>query len=234
MKHQQHTEAVQLGRRLLTRALMEFEVHLEDLGDDVMARLLKEMEIQNESDLLEAIGLGNRMTHVIARRLVELQRGERITQNRDSSDSSNVTISGVEGMVIKFARCCYPLPGDPIIGHLSVGKGIVVHRSECRNLQELKSDPEKLFTLNWSDTIDEDFQVALRLEVESRRGLVAELAGLVTDADANIERIGIEERDARLSIVNLTLSVRDRIHLARIIKRLRNLSHIGKISRLGN
>ncbi|MBN8412744.1 RelA/SpoT family protein [Halomonas denitrificans] len=234
LKHQQHTEAVQLGRRLLTRALMEFEVHLEDLGDDVMARLLKEMEIQNESDLLEAIGLGNRMTHVIARRLVELQRGERITQNRDSSDSSNVTISGVEGMVIKFARCCYPLPGDPIIGHLSVGKGIVVHRSECRNLQELKSDPEKLFTLNWSDTIDEDFQVALRLEVESRRGLVAELAGLVTDADANIERIGIEERDARLSIVNLTLSVRDRIHLARIIKRLRNLSHIGKISRLGN
>ncbi|MBY5967956.1 RelA/SpoT family protein [Halomonas denitrificans] len=234
LKHQQHTEAVQLGRRLLTRALMEFEVHLEDLGDDVMACLLKEMEIQNESDLLEAIGLGNRMTHVIARRLVELQRGERITQNRDSSDSSNVTISGVEGMVIKFARCCYPLPGDPIIGHLSVGKGIVVHRSECRNLQELKSDPEKLFTLNWSDTIDEDFQVALRLEVESRRGLVAELAGLVTDADANIERIGIEERDARLSIVNLTLSVRDRIHLARIIKRLRNLSHIGKISRLGN
>jgi GTP pyrophosphokinase len=110
----------------------------------------------------------------------------------------------------------------------------VVHRSECRNLQELKSDPEKLLTLNWSDTIDEDFPVALRLEVESRRGLVAELAGLITDADANIERIGIEERDARLSIVNLTLSVRNRTHLARIIKRLRNLSHIGKISRLGN
>ncbi|KJZ17256.1 MULTISPECIES: RelA/SpoT family protein [Halomonas] len=234
LKHQQHTEAVQLGRRLLTKALGEFGVHLEDVGEDVMARLLKEMELQSESALLEAIGLGNRMTQVIARRLVELHRGERISHSEAAEDSSRVTISGVEGMVIKFARCCHPLPGDPIIGHLSVGKGIVVHRSECRNLQELKSDPEKLLTLNWSDTIDEDFPVALRLEVESRRGLVAELAGLITDADANIERIGIEERDARLSIVNLTLSVRNRTHLARIIKRLRNLSHIGKISRLGN
>ena len=234
LKHQQHTEAVQLGRRLLTKALGEFGVHLEDVGEDVMARLLKEMELQSESALLEAIGLGNRMTQVIARRLVELHRGERISHSEAAEDSSKVTISGVEGMVIKFARCCHPLPGDPIIGHLSVGKGIVVHRSECRNLQELKSDPEKLLTLNWSDTIDEDFPVALRLEVESRRGLVAELAGLITDADANIERIGIEERDARLSIVNLTLSVRNRTHLARIIKRLRNLSHIGKISRLGN
>ncbi|USZ49879.1 bifunctional (p)ppGpp synthetase/guanosine-3',5'-bis(diphosphate) 3'-pyrophosphohydrolase [Halomonas sp. DN3] len=234
LKHQQHTEAVQLGRRLLTKALGEFGVHLEDVGEDVMARLLKEMELQSESALLEAIGLGNRMTQVIARRLVELHRGERISHSEAAEDSSRVTISGVEGMVIKFARCCHPLPGDPIIGHLSVGKGIVVHRAECRNLQELKSDPEKLLTLNWSDTIDEDFPVALRLEVESRRGLVAELAGLITDADANIERIGIEERDARLSIVNLTLSVRNRTHLARIIKRLRNLSHIGKISRLGN
>ncbi|WP_442488347.1 RelA/SpoT family protein [Halomonas litopenaei] len=234
LKHQQHTEAVQLGRRLLTKALGEFGVHLEDVGEDVMARLLKEMELQSEPALLEAIGLGNRMTQVIARRLVELHRGERIAHSEATEDSSRVTISGVEGMVIKFARCCHPLPGDPIIGHLSVGKGIVVHRAECRNLQELKSDPEKLLTLNWSDTIDEDFPVALRLEVESRRGLVAELAGLITDADANIERIGIEERDARLSIVNLTLSVRNRTHLARIIKRLRNLSHIGKISRLGN
>ena len=110
----------------------------------------------------------------------------------------------------------------------------VVHRAECRNLGELKDDPEKLFPLEWAENIDEDFPVALRLEVESRRGLVAELAGVVTDADANIERIGIEERDARLATVNLTLSVRDRVHLARIIKRLRNLSHVERITRLGN
>jgi len=144
-------------------------------------------------------------------------------------------ISGAEGMVIKYARCCHPLPGDEVIGHLSAGKGIVVHRSRCRNLAEIRrDDPEKLFPLSWADQGDEDFPVPLRLEVESRRGLIAELASVVTDADANIERVDIEERDARLSIVSLTLAVHSRGHLARIIKRLRNLSHVSKISRLSN
>jgi len=234
LKHQQQTEAVQLGRRLLTRSLAEFGINLEEVADKAMHTLLGEMDIASEAALLEAIGLGNRVTIVIARRLVELHQGAPLAQGEELTNHGPVAISGAEGMVIKYARCCHPLPGDPVIGHLSVGKGIVVHRTECRNLQELRSDPEKLLALRWSETIDEDFPVALRLEVESRRGLVAELAGLITDADANIERIGIEERDARLAIVNLTLSVRDRIHLARIIKRLRNLSHIGKIIRLGN
>ena len=170
------------------------------------------------------------MAHVVARRLLDLQHGEAAPGKGEARAHGPIVISGAEGMVIKFARCCHPLPGDPVLGHLSVGKGIVVHRAECRNLAELKGDPDKLFALEWSEEIDEDFPVALRLEVESRRGLVAELAGLVTDADANIERIGIEERDARLATVNLTLSVRSRVHLARIIKRLRNLSHVGRIT----
>ncbi|WP_299311048.1 RelA/SpoT family protein [uncultured Halomonas sp.] len=234
LKHQQHTEAVQLGRRLLNKSLAEFETSLEELPGEPLASLLKELGLKNEEALLESIGLGGRVAHVVARRLLDLQHGEAAPGKGEARAHGPIVISGAEGMVIKFARCCHPLPGDPVIGHLSVGKGIVVHRAECRNLAELKGDPDKLFALEWSEEIDEDFPVALRLEVESRRGLVAELAGLVTDADANIERIGIEERDARLATVNLTLSVRSRVHLARIIKRLRNLSHVGRITRLGN
>ncbi|MDY7116186.1 bifunctional (p)ppGpp synthetase/guanosine-3',5'-bis(diphosphate) 3'-pyrophosphohydrolase [Halomonas sp. SSL-5] len=236
LKHQQHTEAVQLGRRLLNKALGEFETSLEELPEGLVPGLLDELGLKNEDALLESIGLGSRVAHVIARRLMDLQHGEAAVRSSlpGSRQHGPIVISGAEGMVIKFARCCHPLPGDPVVGHLSVGKGIVVHRAECRNLGELKDDPEKLFPLEWAKSIDEDFPVALRLEVESRRGLVAELAGVVTDADANIERIGIEERDARLASVNLTLAVRDRVHLARIIKRLRNLSHVERISRLGN
>ncbi|MDR5893727.1 MULTISPECIES: RelA/SpoT family protein [Halomonas] len=234
LKHQQHTEAVQLGRRLLNKSLAEFETSLEELPGEPLASLLKELGLKNEDALLESIGLGGRVAHVVARRLLDLQHGEAAPGKGEARAHGPIVISGAEGMVIKFARCCHPLPGDPVLGHLSVGKGIVVHRAECRNLAELKGDPDKLFALEWSEEIDEDFPVALRLEVESRRGLVAELAGLVTDADANIERIGIEERDARLATVNLTLSVRSRVHLARIIKRLRNLSHVGRITRLGN
>ncbi|UYG07711.1 RelA/SpoT family protein [Halomonas sp. M4R1S46] len=234
LKHQQHTEAVQLGRRLLNKALAEFETSLEELPAKPLDVLLDELELKSEDALLESIGLGTRVAHVVSRRLVDLQHGEPVPSRSERQAQGPILISGAEGMVIKFARCCHPLPGDPVIGHLSAGKGIVVHRDECRNLAELKSDPDKLFALEWSDQADEDFPVPLRLEIESRRGLVAELASLVTDADANIERIGIEERDARLSIVNLTLAVRNRVHLARIIKRLRNLSHVGRITRLGN
>ncbi|QTF92847.1 bifunctional (p)ppGpp synthetase/guanosine-3',5'-bis(diphosphate) 3'-pyrophosphohydrolase [Halomonas sp. BM-2019] len=234
LKHQQQTEAVQLGRRLLNKSLAEFETSLEELPKGPLASLLAELSLKSEETLLESIGLGSRVAHVVARRLLDLLPGESPAGEAEPRSHGPIVISGAEGMVIKFARCCHPLPGDPVIGHLSVGKGIVVHRAECRNLGELKGYPDKLFALEWSDQIDEDFPVALRLEVESRRGLVAELAGLVTDADANIERIGIEERDARLATVHLTLAVRNRVHLARIIKRLRNLSHIGRISRVGN
>jgi GTP pyrophosphokinase len=223
-----------LGRRLLNKALAPFETSLEELDESVFEQALKELDASSMDALLESMGLGNRMAHVVARRLVDVAHGESFDKTLADNSDKAVVISGSEGMVINFARCCHPLPGDPVVGHLSVGKGLVVHRSECKNLSERKNDPEKLFALEWSENIDEDFPVALRIEIESRRGLVAELAGLVTDADANIERIGIEERDARLSTVNLTLSVKGRVHLARIIKRIRNLPNVGKITRMAN
>ncbi|MBF8223222.1 RelA/SpoT family protein [Halomonas sp. 328] len=236
IKHQQHTESVQLGRRLLNKALADFETSLEELPEGHLSAQLETLSVKHEDELLESIGLGTRMAYAVARRLVEaLPAGREAPRPTGSGQGdSPVVISGAEGMVIKFARCCHPLPGDPVLGHLSVGKGIVVHRADCRNLNDLKGDPEKLFPLEWSETITEDFPVALRIEMETRRGLVAELASLVTDADANIERIGIEERDARLAIVNLTLAVRDRIHLARIIKRIRNLPQVGRVGRVRN
>ena len=239
LKHQQQTEAVMLGRRLLNKALAPFDTSLEELDEGVLKRAFKELDVTSEESLLESLGLGNRMTHVVARRLVDAAHGVDTYEHPVGVEGSKaVMISGSEGMVINFARCCHPLPGDPVVGHLSTGKGLVVHRAECKNVVDKnfadKNDPDKLFALEWSDTIDEDFPVALRIEIESRRGLVAELAGLVTDADANIERIGIEERDAHLSTVNLILSVKGRVHLARIIKRIRNLPNVGKITRLAN
>ena len=234
LKHQQQTEAVMLGRRLLNKALAPFDTSLEELDESAIKRAFKELDVSSEESLLESLGLGNRMTHVVARRLVDAAHGDDTYEHPAGIEGSKaVVISGSEGMVTNFARCCHPLPGDPVVGHLSTGKGLVVHRAECKNVVD-KNDPDKLFALEWSDTIDEDFPVALRIEIESRRGLVAELAGLVTDADANIERIGIEERDARLSTVNLTLSVKGRVHLARIIKRIRNLPNVSKITRLAN
>jgi GTP pyrophosphokinase len=235
LKHQQQSEAIQLGRRLLSKALATFKTSLEELSKPTLEQLLSEYDLKDSETLLESIGLGSRIAQMVAQRLLELEHGDAQHHRQNGPlPQGPVVISGSEGMVVKFARCCHPLPGDVVVGHLSAGKGIVVHRSECRNLTELKNDPDKLFAMEWSAEAGDDYPVPLRLEIESRRGLVAELAALVTDAGANIERIDIEERDAHLSIVNLTLAVRDRVHLARIIKRLRNLHNVGKITRLGN
>ncbi|MEA3252462.1 MAG: bifunctional GTP diphosphokinase/guanosine-3',5'-bis pyrophosphate 3'-pyrophosphohydrolase [Pseudomonadota bacterium] len=236
LKHQQRNESIHLGRRLLNKALADFDTSLEELPEARLSALLKTLELKAPDDLLESIGMGTRMAYVIARQLAEqpVAEADNVGLASQGSQTGPMVISGTEGMVLSFARCCHPLPGDAIIGHLSVGKGIVVHRNVCRNVRELRSDPDKLYALEWADEVSGDFPVALRIAMETRRGLVAELAGLVTDADANIERVGIEERDARLSIINLTLSVRDRVHLARIIKRIRNLPHVSRINRIPN
>ena len=233
LKHQQHTEAVMLGRRLLNKALAPFNTSLEELDPTVLTRALAHLDVSSEEALLESLGLGSRVAHVVAQRLMDVANGHPSERVSEGTSQKPVVISGSEGMVTNFARCCHPLPGDTVVGHLSVGKGLVVHRAECKNLVD-RDDPDKVFALEWSAHIDEDFPVALRIEIESRRGLVAELAGLVTDADANIERIGIEERDAHLATVNLTLSVKGRVHLARIMKRIRNLPNVGKITRMAN
>ncbi|ART63221.1 RelA/SpoT family protein [Kushneria marisflavi] len=231
LKHQQRNDSVALGRRLLNQALTSFNLTLETLSQAHIDALLKALTLNSLDDLLEEIGLGSRVAWSVARRLADSEPQE---IQAHSDDQGAMAISGARNMVISFARCCYPLPGDTIVGNLSAGRGIVVHRSECGNLEDCHEDPEKCFPLQWSETVEDDFPVGLRLEIETRRGLVAELASLINDAEANIERINIEERDERLSIVHLTLAVRNRVHLARIIKRIRNLAYVGRVSRTGS
>ncbi|WP_456268720.1 RelA/SpoT family protein [Kushneria sp. AK178] len=231
LKHQQRNDSVALGRRLLNQALNSFNLSLDALSKTRIDALLGALALKSLDDLLEEIGLGSRVAWSVARRLADSEPEE---IQAHSDDQGAMAISGARNMVISFARCCYPLPGDTIVGNLSAGRGIVVHRSECGNLEDCREDPEKCFPLQWSDTVEDDFPVGLRLEIETRRGLVAELASLINDAEANIERINIEERDERLSIVNLTLAVRNRVHLARIIKRIRNLAYVGRVSRTGS
>lgn len=235
LKHQQRNDSIALGRRLMDQALAGFELTLEAVPAAHTEALLETLEAATLDDLLEEIGLGSRVAYSVARRLADSTpalpaRADDLQAHSD--DQGAIAVSGAHNMVISFARCCFPLPGDAIVGSLSAGRGIMVHRVECGNLEECREEPEKCFPLQWSESVEDDFPVGLRLEIETRRGLVAELAGLINDAGANIERINIEERDARLSIVNLTLAVKNRVHLARIIKRIRNLVYVGRVSRV--
>ncbi len=135
-------------------------------------------------------------------------------------------------MVVTYAKCCYPLPGDEIIGHLSAGRGLVVHRHTCRNVEnELRDNPERCLPLRWEKKVQGDFPVELRVELSNRRGALATLATIVAENDSNIEAINLIEKDPQLGVVSILISVHDRVHLARIIKRLRLVPGVGKIYR---
>ncbi|SFC33383.1 GTP pyrophosphokinase [Marinospirillum celere] len=229
IKQQQRSDSEALGKRLLEKALAQFEVRLEDLTDDRMALLLQEMEVNSQEELLEAIGLGKRMAYMVARRLLDHDTLERVPE---TLAEGNMIIHGTEGMVVSFARCCRPIPGDSILGHISFGNGIVVHRYNCKNLQDIRDNPDKCVGLNWAEVTEGEFSVNLKLEIEDQRGIIARIATLITEMDANLERISVDERDAKLSTLTLELSVKNRVHLARIMKKLRLIPEVSRVVRL--
>ena len=134
--------------------------------------------------------------------------------------------------MLNYAKCCTPIPGDPIVGYLSAGKGMVVHLESCKNISELRNNPDKCIALSWAKDVVGDFNVELHIELEHQRGLIALLAATVNGADGNIEKVSMDDRDGRISVVQLVVSVGDRVHLARVIKRLRALKGVLRITRV--
>lgn len=226
LKLQRRSESISLGERLLNKVLTGFDSHLDKLPAERVQAVLGEYRLEVVEDLLEDIGLGNRMAFVVARRLLSSDGEQR------PSAEGPLAIRGTEGLVLSYAKCCTPIPGDPIVGHLSAGKGMVVHLESCRNIGEIRHNPEKCIQLSWAKDVVGEFNVELRIELEHQRGLIALLAGSVNGADANIEKISMDERDGRISVVQLVVSVHDRIHLARVIKKLRALPGVIHINRV--
>jgi guanosine-3',5'-bis(diphosphate) 3'-pyrophosphohydrolase len=226
LKQQRRSESINLGERLLNKVLAGFDTQLDALPVERIFAVLEEYRLEHTEDLLEDIGLGNRMAYVVARRL--------LAETGDTAPSLGgpLAIRGTEGLVLSYAKCCTPIPGDPIVGYLSAGKGMVVHLDSCKNIVEIRHNPEKCIQLNWAKDVAGEFNVELRVELEHQRGLIALLASSVNAADGNIEKISMDERDGRISVVQLVVSVHDRVHLARVIKKLRALKGVIRITRM--
>jgi guanosine-3',5'-bis(diphosphate) 3'-pyrophosphohydrolase len=227
LKQQQSSESTALGKRLLERALEQHNMAIKSISPSSLATLLEERKIESLDDLLAEIGLGNQMAGVIVKRIL----GEE-DELFDAADGSPLAIKGTEGLVVTYARCCRPIPGDPIIGHVSAGRGIVIHTDGCNNMADLREKPEELMTVRWEPNVAQEFSVELRLELEHDRSIIAVVASTVAAANANIERINLVEKDAHLGIVNVVIAVHDRVHLANVIKKLRTLKGINRIVRV--
>ncbi len=231
LKVQQRGESVELGRRLLTQFLTNYGASIDDVDPMVLSQLLDEAGFTTLDELLEDIGMGNRMAYVVARRLRPAEETGEDEQDGDSTGAA-LAIQGTEGMVLHYARCCGPIPGDPITGHISTGRGLVIHRTDCRNIAFMKDDAEKCVYLKWATNIDEEFIVNLDLKVEPERGLIATLATTAAGVSANVLKVDITETDDALNTVHMDLTVKDRIHLATVMRKLKALKAVYKLTRV--
>ncbi|MGZ8164400.1 MAG: RelA/SpoT family protein [Methylobacter sp.] len=233
LKHFKQKEAISLGRRLLEKELQAMHLHLENIDEERIQAVLKVTSMHLLDELLEDIGLGNKMPFLIAKRLTQDNvHGAIKLDDNVQSQKTPLIIKGTEGMVINLAKCCRPIPGDSIIGFFNPGKGIVVHHHECRNSTEARKKPTNWLDVEWSQDAAGDFPADLRIEILNQRGSLATIASTISELDSNIENVTVVDQDDRVSVDLITLTVRDRVHLAQIMRRLKELSVVLKITRL--
>ena len=226
LKDQRREDSVELGHNLLNKALIPYNVRLDGIDSELMSETLTKFGKPDQESLFVDIALGNLLPNIIASRLAGANAGP-----VDPSDIEAVAIRGTEGFVVTYAKCCCPLPGDPIGGYLSAEKGLVVHRENCANLMEMHDQPERMMTLRWDDEVQGTFPVGMRLEAVNTRGLIAVVATRLNAIGMNIDRISTQDKDIQYTYVDIELQVNSRIHLARIMKRLRTVEGVRRVVR---
>ncbi|WDJ97328.1 bifunctional (p)ppGpp synthetase/guanosine-3',5'-bis(diphosphate) 3'-pyrophosphohydrolase [Xanthomonas campestris pv. incanae] len=229
LKQLEHEDAVQLGHRMLDRALEAMGSSLERLPKGRLDAFLSEHRYPRLEALLADVALGNWMPTQAAQALMayaELRGG-----GHSKHSHEKILIDGSERGVISFANCCQPIPGDEIMGYHTAGKGIVVHRLDCPNLAELRKSPERWVPIDWDSNVTGDYDTALVVEVENRTGVLAQLAAAIAQSQSNIERVDYLDRDFNAAVLRFNIQVRDRRHLAEVMRRLRRLHVVQSVGR---
>ena len=226
MKNLRAAESVDLGRRLLDKSLKDLGSSLRKVGKVRMAEALEEFGLNNTTELFEQLGLGERLAPLTARFLLGA------AEDSDGvEDVASLVIAGTEGMVVSYAKCCYPLPGDAVMGYLTAGRGVVIHRNTCGNLSNFRKQPEKWIAVSWEGKIDREFHCLIQCETRNRTGVLAEVAATIADSRSNIEQVEVISRHEDVSVLTFLLQVHDRIHLAQIMRSVRKMPNVIRVSR---
>ncbi len=226
LKSLQKTEAISLGQRLLQQSVNQLLGREEALTSDQFVHVLEQYHMTDQQELLAEIGLGNRNSSLVAKAMYDIEDSGEVFDHAGKP----LAIKGTEGMVVSFAKCCRPVPGDAIVGFMSSGKGIVVHQQSCPNITETSSENRQL-SVQWSDHVEGEYLAYLRVQVANQRGVLATLSATIADMYSNIEHVNITEKDGRITTMEFVITVNDRIHLARIMKKLRSLPVVNRLSR---
>ena len=236
LKSLRRGEAVELGKRLLVQALAEFEVKLDAVDPAVLRSALSEFALKTTEELYERIGLGERLAPLVARRLLPADRaliaepppvipgapGEYVAH----PTAGPLAIAGTEGLLVSYAHCCYPLPNDPILAFMSTGRGIVIHRETCSNVEDYRKTPEKWLPVTWQHKPGRLFLSEIRIETVNRMGILAAVSAAIAGTQTNVIHVTIETRDAETSVQVFVLEVADRKHLARVMRVVRHMPDV--------
>ncbi len=229
LKTMHFQESVKLGERLLNQALTALGTTVSDIREPQWDKLARDAGAKSREEILSDVGLGKRLAAVVARRL--LARGE--AGPHEAPAPGSVIIRGSEGMAVQFAQCCRPIPGDPIIGVISKGQGMVIHTHDCPVITKARHDPDRVLDVAWDPETSKLFEVSIRTVVANQRGVLAKVAAEIAEAGSNIQNVAVDPEDGG-SYTNMyfTLQVSNRLHLARIMRALRRIPEVVRIVRV--
>jgi RelA/SpoT family (p)ppGpp synthetase len=227
LKSQHNDESIKFGKRLLEQSLSELSAKLEDISEDNFISVCKELNFTDQQELLADIGIGNQIVPLVARKLLG-------SMPSTEANDLPLAIKGTEGVVITYAKCCYPIPGDMIIGLFNPGRGMIIHRENCNHLLEANYSPGKYVFVTWSNSVSGLFLVELRVEVANKKGTLAAIAAALADCNVNIKNVHIDDNYSKSSIYSFIVEVTNKTHLDTVIKKLRSINFVTKVSRINN
>jgi GTP diphosphokinase / guanosine-3',5'-bis(diphosphate) 3'-diphosphatase len=227
LKTVHNDESSDLGERLLSQALRSLDATVDALTPEQWERVVRDAGSRSRTEILADIGLGKRHAAIVARQLVSSDE-----TRHDAKPSGSIVVRGSEGMAVQFARCCHPIPGDSIIGFIKKGQGLVVHIHDCPTALRSRSDPERWLDLEWGTDIEKMFQVSLKVTAANQRGVLAKVASAIADAGSNIDNLSIDEERGMYSTMHFALEVTSRDHLARVMRGVRAIPAVVRITRV--
>ncbi len=231
LKKQQREESMELGKRLVEKALQAHQLKLNQVSESMLEHIIKHSHLESISHLYEEVGIGNRPALLVAKQIAA-SLGETIKKGEaEKQVPPPLVIKGTEGLAIAYAKCCRPIPGDHIAGLIKAGQGIEVHMVHCPHLERFHHQPDKYVPLLWEDKVERDFSVDLKVDLINRRGSLASLTLAISEAESNIEHIRAQESDRHHFNVDITISVRNRLHLARILRKIRKRKDVIRVLR---
>jgi (p)ppGpp synthase/HD superfamily hydrolase len=204
-------------------------IKLRDIDKDELRKVLNNIGVRSLNRLLEEIGLGLRVGNIVAQQITGFLKENHSVEQKEVVP---LEITGSEGLIVNYAVCCKPIPGDSVIGHFTAERGLVIHQERCKNILSVREDPQQCFPVNWGEPSGRSFTAQIKVVARDEPGLLANLASVITNQETNIASIQTMEINTGMHEFILDLEVSDRLHLSRILRKIRTLNNIVSVTRI--